>query len=219
MVKEKHQQCLRRETCSKHVPEVELGFVGNGADEFNVARDAWQASAQTALEASTRKQSAEEGNVKSGYMESQDRELVDSGSGTRADDGERRRRRGTTTESERIFIRQGKNARRISKEELKKWADNRDSDAYITRGGRIVAEHVIDQLEDGAIVRLVNRLPGGRRGKKKKTSSKYDVSMSEESSSSMLNSEQSPWVARFHEAFREKVSGARHGRDEIGCYC
>ena len=181
-----------RSAVNKSHFEVDLDFVENGADEFDVARDARRASAQTALEASTRESCAEERNVKSGYMESRDRELVVSGSGhesgTRVDEGERRRR-GTTTESGKIFIRQGKNVRRISKEELKKWVENRNSNAYITHGGRIVAGHAIDQLEDGAVVRIVDRLPGGGRGKKKKTPSKYDVSTSEESSSSVLNSE------------------------------
>ena len=115
LTKDEHQQCLRCETCSPYVnksyssfwdsPGVDPDFVENGTDEFDVARDAWRdgaarecrsvflASAQTVSEASEHEQSAEDGKVKRWYMESWDKELMDSGSGHEGETRVERKRR------------------------------------------------------------------------------------------------------------------------------
>ena len=229
VAKEKHQQCLRCETCSRYVnksyfsfwdsPGVDLDFVENGADEFDVARDAWRdgaarecrsvfiASAQTVLEASAQEQSAEDGNMKSGYMESRDRELVDSGSGyergTRVDDGERRRETTTGEGNKRIYVRQGKKIRQMSEEELVEWVENGGGNAYAVHNGKIVTAEMISRLKDCVMIRLVNRLPGGGRKKKAAPRNKgeSDMSATDESSSSTLSSERLSLITGVNEVF------------------
>ena len=212
-VEEKHQQGWRRETCLQCVNkshfEVDLDFVENGVDEFNAARDAPRASAQTALEASTRESSAEEGNVKSGYMGSWDRELVVSGrgheSGTRVDDAERRRREAATGgRNKRIYVEQGKEIKRMSEEEIVEWMINGGENAFVVHDGKVVTTETVGRLKDNTMIRLVNRLPGG--GRKKKTVPKSargeDLNAMEESSSSTLSSDQSAWMAKANKVFR-----------------
>ena len=232
LMKEKHWQCLRCEMCSPYVnksyfsfwdsPRVDPDFVKNGTDEFDAARDAWRdgeacecrsvflASAGTVSEASAHEQSAEDGNVKRGYMESWDKELMDSGSGhegeTRVDDGGRRR--GMTTdgrggENKRIYVRQGEKIRQMSEEELVEWMGNGGGNTYAVHDGKIVTAEMINRLEDCVMIRLVSRLPGGGRKKKAvpKNTGGENTSATEESSSSTLSSDRSSWMTRMNEAF------------------
>ena len=232
LTKEKHRQCLRCEMSSPYVnksyysfldsPRVDPDFVKNGTDEFDAARDAWRdgearecrfvfiASARTVSEASAQEQSAEDGNVKRGYMESCDKELMDSGSGhergTRVDDGGRRR--GMTTdgrggESKRIYVRQGEKIRQMSEEELVEWMESGGGNTYAVHDGKIVTAEMINRLKDCVMIRLVIRLPGGGRRKKAVPKKKggEDMRATEESSSSTLSSDRLSWMTKMNEAF------------------
>ena len=216
LTKERHLQCLRCEMCSPYVnksyfsfwdsPRVDPDFAENGMDEFGATRGAWT---RTVSEVSAQERSAEDGNVKSVCMRSWRGELRGSGSGhergTRVDEGERRRQEMTTGgESKRIYARRWEGVQRMSKEELVRLAKDESSHVYVVYGGRIMTPETINRLKDDAIVRVVDRMVGGGRKKKAvpKNTGGEDLSATEESSSSTLSSDQSSWMARFHEVFR-----------------
>ena len=211
VAKEEHQQCSRCETCSLYVNKSCFGFwdsFGVNPDFAESGADEFDASAQAVSEVSTHEQSAEGGNVKRCYMGFWDRELVDSGSGhegrTRVDDGRRRREATTGGRNKIIYVEQGKKVRQMSEEELVEWMKNGGDNAFVVHDGKVVTAETVSRLKDSAMIRLVNRLPGG--GRKKKTVPKStggeDLSATEESSSSTLSSDQSAWMARVNEVFR-----------------
>ena len=131
-------------------------------------------------------------------MRSWKRGLRDSGSepegDTRVRDGGRRREttvggdgEGSKGDgSQRIYARQWEKVRQVSKEELMKWTADGSGDAYAVHGGKIVTPRMINQFEDGAMIRLVSRLLGGG-GRKKKVAPRNkdgsDMSATDESSS------------------------------------
>ena len=146
----------------------------------------------------------EDGNVKGGCMRSWKGELRDSGSGLEVDtrvtdEGGRRQETTTGGESKRIFARPWEEVRQVSKEELTRLTEDGSSHAYVVYGGRIETPETIDQLKDGAIVQIVNRMAGGGRKKKAASRNKGRSGMSatDESSSSTLSSE----VTEVNEVF------------------
>ena len=84
-----------------------------------------------------------------------------------------------------------------------KWTEDGSGDAYAVHGGKIVTSRMINQLEDGAMIRLVNRLPG--RGRKKKVAPRNkegsDMSATDESSSSTLSSERLSLITEVNDVF------------------
>ena len=159
-------------------------------------------------EVSTHEQGAEDGSVKKCCMGFWGRELMDNGSAhewrTRVDGGRRRREATAGGRNKRIYVEQGKKVRQMSEEELVEWMENGGDNAFVVHDGKVVTAETVSRLKDSAMIRLVNRLPGGGRKKKAvpKSMGGEDLSATEESSSSTLSSDQSAWMARVNEVFK-----------------
>ena len=112
--------------------------------------------------------------------------------GTGVDDGRRRREAATGGRNKTIYVEQGKEVRRMSEEEIVEWMVNGGENAFVVHDGKVVTIETVSRLKDNAIIRLVNRLPGGGRKKKAvpKSTGGEDLSAMEESSSSTLSSDQ-----------------------------
>ena len=194
-------------------PGVDPDFVENGTDEFG-------ASAQTVSGALAHEQSAEDGNVKRWYMEFWERELMDSGSGhegrTRVDDGKRRREMTTGGGNKRIYVRQGKKIRQMSEEELVDWMVNGGGNAYVVHDGKIVTADMVSRLKDCAMIRLVNRLPGGGRKKKAGSEKHRRRRLERDGGKLIVNAEFRPIVMDGEN--ERGVQGPRCGANEIDCF-
>ena len=133
---------------------------------------------------------------------------MDNGSGherrTRVDDGRRRREAATGGRNKRIYVEQGKKVRQMSEEEIVEWMENGGENAFVVHDGKVVTTETVSRLEDNAMIRIVNRLPGGGRKKKAvpKSMGGEDLSATEESSSSTPSSDQSAWMAKVNEVFK-----------------
>ena len=80
---------------------------------------------------------------------------------------ERGRIRGRGGGDKKIYVKCQDEVRQVQEEELKKLVTDGSGDVYAVHGGRIVTARMVDRLRDGAMIQLVNRMPGGGKNKKK----------------------------------------------------
>ena len=78
-------------------------------------------------------------------------------------------------------------------------------DVYAVHGGRIVTSRVVDGLKDGAMIQLVDRMPGG--GKNKKKTTKKMVEESEQSATDKSSTEADAVFEMFDRCSRTGVGG------------
>ena len=80
---------------------------------------------------------------------------------------EQGRIRGRGGGDKKIYVKCQDEVRQAQEEELKKLVTDGSGDVYAVHGGRIVTARMVDRLRDGAMIQLVNRMPGGGKNKKK----------------------------------------------------
>ena len=82
---------------------------------------------------------------------------------------EQGRVRGCGGGDRKIYVKCHDDVRQMKEEELKKLVTGGSGDACAVHGGRIVTARMVDRLRDGAMIQLMNRVPGGGKNNKKMT--------------------------------------------------
>ena len=108
-----------------------------------------------------------------------------------------------------IYVKCQDEVRQVQEEELQKLVTDGSGDVYAVHGGRIVTARMIDRLRDGAMIQLVNRMPGGGKKKKKKMAKK----MMEESERSVTDKSSTEADAVF-EMFGAEMTDAMLGMSD-----
>ena len=106
----------------------------------------------------------------------------------------------------RIYAKHREKVRQVTVDEMKRLVKEERGDVYAVHGGKIVTSRVVDRLKDGAMIRLVDRVPGGG-GKNRKKATKKMVEESEQSATDKSSAEADAVLEMFDRCSQTGVGG------------
>ena len=118
---------------------------------------------------------------------------------------EQGRVRGRGGGDRKIYVKCRGEVRQVQEEELKKLMAEGSGEVYAVHGGRIVTLRAVEELKDGTMIQLVDRMPGG--GKNKKKTTKKMVEEGEQSATDKSSKEADSVFEVLDRCFRKGVGG------------